>query len=202
MKSKSAAKSGKAQSPYRLGSYYLIQRSGIWYIYGTTEERRFRFSTKCADLPSAKKVLENFFHETESGWRNAGADDDWKTVADAVWKRHKHGAMKRGIPFTISPRDVYSAMRSAGFICAVSGIPFVRSARPNAAMPDPWGPSIDRIATAQGYVPGNIRVVCLVANLAMNRYGYDTLLRLANGVMRSAVPVREPDEKQTQWLTI
>jgi hypothetical protein len=185
----------KKKSPYTAGNLYLLARNGIWQICGSTEGKRFRVSTGTNDLRLAKKALDNFAHEVHSGWRDVEPGTDWHEAAKTIWNRHRLGAAKRGIPFTITVGEVYAALKETGFMCAVSGIPFDANIKPNAQLPNPWGPSIDRIEVRQGYSPGNIRIVCLIANLAMNRYGYDALLRLSRGVNRSSMPVREPDTK-------
>lgn len=178
---------------YENGSLYLKNRDGIWYIQGTAEGKRYRVSTRTTNIRNARRVLDNFAHEVLSGWRDIEHNGDWGSVAKIMWNRHRLGSAKRGIPFTISVGEVYAALKETGFMCAVSGIAFNTNIKPNSAMPDPWGPSIDRIEARQGYIPGNIRIVCLIANLAMNRYGYDALLRLSRGVTRSSMPMPEPD---------
>ena len=94
------------------------------------------------------------------------------------------------------------SMERMNFRCAVSGIPLSRRCQPNRE-PDPWSASLDRIENRQGYIQDNFRIVCLAANLAMNRWGYDVLLRLARSVTRSAdqvlcdetVPMADTEEQ-------
>jgi hypothetical protein len=43
---------------------------------------------------------------------------------------------------------------------------------------DPFGPSLDRITPALGYVDGNLRVVCNIVNSAMNEWGTEALREL------------------------
>lgn len=176
----------KSTTAHRVGNLYLILRDGLYYVHGTFEDKRIRVSTKSSDLLSAKRFLDGLAHEMTSGWRsNAIERNEWTTVATVVCQRHRTHSKARGIPFEINKLDVYKAMEVAGFRCAVSGIAFSRR-MPEDRDPDPWSPSIDRIDNRHGYVRGNIRVVCTVANLAMNRWGYDTLLRLSHAVVNNA----------------
>lgn len=184
----------KRESPYAIDGLRLVNRGGVWYINGSRDGERIRQTTGTQDLRRAKVILTDFVHEIDSGWR-AGADDNsisWRSVARVTWKRHRWSAVARGLPFEITVDLVFSLMEATGFRCAISGIAFSR--RPFGGKPDPWSPSIDRIENRHGYLPDNIRIVSSVANMAMNQWGYDTLLRLARGVVRSANIVREePD---------
>ena len=44
---------------------------------------------------------------------------------------------------------------------------------------NPWAPSIDRIDNSKGYEAGNVRMVCVAANFAMNAWGEEALYELA-----------------------
>jgi hypothetical protein len=66
--------------------------------------------------------------------------------------------------------------------CAVTGVEFTFNDTPK----DPWQPSIDRIDSGRGYHLDNVRLVCLIANLAMNRWGEDTLRALARQMVANA----------------
>lgn len=73
--------------------------------------------------------------------------------------------------------------------CAVSGIKFDR----RVGKRSPWMPSIERIDCLDGYVVGNVRWVSLAANIALNDFGFDVLIRLANGVALKASGGLAPD---------
>lgn len=182
----------KSNSAYRVGNLYLIIRSGNYYVHGTHNGKRIRVATNSADLRSAKRFLDDLSHSLHSGWRKSAIDgNEWHTVATAICQRHRTHSKARGIPFEITKADVYKAMADADFRCAVSGIAFSKRA-PGDSNPDPWSPSIDRIDNRHGYVRGNIRIVSTIANLAMNRWGYDQLLRLSHAVvLNSSRPIPE-----------
>jgi hypothetical protein len=57
-------------------------------------------------------------------------------------------------------------------VCAVTGIPLRWD-----LVWSPYSPSLDRIDNNGGYNVGNVRVVCVMANYAMNTFGADALLQ-------------------------
>lgn len=65
--------------------------------------------------------------------------------------------------FTLTIADMSVAVGTAGGRCTLSKIPFEDKG--------PFSPSIDRIDSSHGYMPGNIRIVCLIANVALNNWG-------------------------------
>jgi hypothetical protein len=136
------------------------------------------------------------------GWREGydSADITWKMVAMLACNRHRQSAKTREIPFQLKPADVYRLMETTDFCCAVSGIPFSKKAE-GLGHVDPWAASIDRIENRHGYLLDNVRVVCVAANLAMNQWGHDVLLRLAKGVVRNAaLVIREDSPELTHHL--
>ena len=86
----------------------------------------------------------------------------------------KHRVLKTGIPFTIETDDVERILAEQNWKCAVSGIQFEEPRKER----HPFAPSIDRIRPALGYVPGNIRAVCLIVNYAMHGWGERALIEL------------------------
>ncbi|AZO39699.1 hypothetical protein EJ076_35025 [Mesorhizobium sp. M7D.F.Ca.US.005.01.1.1] len=189
----------KSTSAYRVGPLYLVERGGYYHVNGTHDGKRIRAATKSSDLRSAKRFLDDMCHGLTSGWRQNALDGttDWYTVATVICQRHRTHSKARGIPFGITKADVYKVMQAANFRCAVSGVAFSKRL-PGETGPDPWSPSIDRIDNHHGYVRGNIRVVSTIANMAMNRWGYDTLLRLSHAVVLNAS--RPTPEKLTHQL--
>lgn len=191
----------KANTPYRAGPLYLIQRGETFHITGTHCGKRVRVAAGTDDLRRAKVALDDLLHELESGWR-AGwdtADVDWRAIAKAMCVRHRIQAHRRNMPFEIRSDQVYSLMRASGFRCVLSGIAFSKRASATGAA-DPWAASIDRIDNSHGYLTDNIRVVCLAANFAMNRWGYDTLLRLSKAVVKNSQQAMPEEEKLTHSL--
>jgi hypothetical protein len=186
---------------YQDDELYLILRGKTYHLHGTFDGRRIRKSCGTTDLARAKLVLENHKRELVGGWREDydRADRDWATVAKMVHDRQKHGALARGIPFHLKPAEVYSLMKSTGFRCAISGIPFAKRFAKTGER-DPWAPSIDRIENRHGYTMDNVRVVSIAANIALSDWGLDVLLRLSRGIVRSSVVLAQEPEGLTHQL--
>lgn len=184
--------------------YLAVRENGRYFVSGTLNGIRIRKSCGTKLQSRAEWFLENMKREYISGFEIDYADPnrDWKEVAKLACERQEASAKNRGITFKLKPEDVYSSMRATGYRCAVSGIPLAKRLILGGER-DPWAPSIDRIENRHGYTVENIRVVCLAANYAMNAWGYDVLLRLARGVLRSSVVVSQEDapEKCAPELT-
>ena len=69
--------------------------------------------------------------------------------------------------------------------CAVSGLAFSDERHEDAFVKTPFAPSLDRIDSTAGYLKGNVRLVCMAANFALNQWGDDVLRRLAHGVVET-----------------
>lgn len=88
-------------------------------------------------------------------------------VDKRVRKRHKGGGH-------VTARGLFLLMVEQRFRCAVTGIEFDLSLTRGRA--HPYAASVDRIDCARGYAPGNVRLVLLIANVAMNEWGEQTLV--------------------------
>lgn len=174
---------------YREGKYRVVRRGdGYLQIGCTIDGRRYRFSGG-VDLAEAKAKILAFDTEVGTGWRPGDQKDNnnWLAVARRMWRRHKQNAELRQMVFKLTVPQVYQLLHEANFHCTVSGIAFSRGEKMGPrAISDPWAPSIDRLDNRLGYLPDNVRIVCVAANIAMNAWGFDTLLRLSKGVVRNA----------------
>jgi hypothetical protein len=107
----------------------------------------------------------------------------------------KRAALKRH-PISLTESDMlWLVWRSKGR-CEVSGLPF-DMAKLGDGQWRPFTPSIDRVSSRKGYAMSNVRLVTLIANVAMNGWGEAPLRRLAealvNGVENTAVtPAANP----------
>jgi hypothetical protein len=174
-----------------VGDLYLVERNGIFCVHGTINGRRIRASCRTSDPARAKIFLEDLRREHISGWRESydNPEVSWKFMSNALYGRHRQSAIVRRIPFQIKAADIFGLMNETDFCCAVSGIPFSKKAKFGNGQMDPWAPSVDRIENRHGYLKDNVRVVCVIANIAMNQWGYDALLRLSKAVVRNAAGV-------------
>lgn len=105
-----------------------------------------------------------------------------KTMLD----RHRKGAKQRGIEFTIQLSDVSQALEAQGGVCAVTALAF-NLEKPDGLRIRPWAPSIDRINSRVGYLPGNVRIVCAFVNVAMNGFGEQFFAKVLAPLIDAAI---------------
>lgn len=97
----------------------------------------------------------------------------------------------RLIQFTLTIEEFESLVERAQGRCMITGIPF-EFARVSGSMRRPFAPSIDRIDSAKGYSADNVRLVCVLVNLAMNEWGLEPLMRVARNLVEHERAARVP----------
>jgi len=83
-------------------------------------------------------------------------------IATLVRHARTRGRRER-VPATLSRAD----LGTLPTVCPVLGVPIEYGASRSGAA-NPYGPSLDRIIPRLGYVPGNVRIVSVRANLLRN----------------------------------
>jgi hypothetical protein len=101
----------------------------------------------------------------------------------AVLIRTRRSARSRNLAVEIGLEFLRSLWDAQQGYCAVSGLAFTDEHHNEAFVKTPFAPSLDRIDSSKGYVKGNVRLVCMAANFALNQWGDDVLRRLAHGVV-------------------
>ena len=101
------------------------------------------------------------------------------------WVSHARGnAKKRRLAFEVTPKFLASLAVEQKFKCAVSGIDFeFKSAVMREYRRYPFAVSVDRIDSDLGYRPGNVRLVCLIVNLARSDFGDEALVKMARAIV-------------------
>jgi hypothetical protein len=99
-------------------------------------------------------------------------------------ERARYRNRKKGVPFNITIDHLREVATRCNGYCEVTG--------KDLDDEGPFRPSLDRIDPKQGYVIGNVRIVCLVANTAMLHYGEQALLALAIAMCRSRGFLMQP----------
>ena len=79
-----------------------------------------------------------------------------KLVRDARYR-----SKRKRLPCTITPELVCSQIELG--VCSMTGLPLALALDATARG---YAPSLDRIIPELGYVPGNVRVVCHIVNVA------------------------------------
>lgn len=92
-----------------------------------------------------------------------------------MWLRAKIRAQRDGAPFSITPEDIVIPKR-----CPVLGMKLKAGARSGG---DDCSPSLDRIVSSRGYVPGNVQVISHLANSMKQHATRAQLVRFAEWVL-------------------
>ena len=82
----------------------------------------------------------------------------------------------------LTGNDLVAMWKRSKGRCAISGLPFNSVSVGRGRARHPFAPSLDRIDPNKGNTPDNVRLVCAVANFAMNAWGLPTLLVLAGAI--------------------
>jgi hypothetical protein len=97
-----------------------------------------------------------------------------------------------GLPCDIDTAYLGRLLLQQKYCCAVTGIP-LELTRPQDRTyhRDAFGPSLDRMVPAKGYVRGNVRITCSIVNIAMNEWGLEALLRVAAALRKKRCAPRD-----------
>jgi hypothetical protein len=93
-----------------------------------------------------------------------------------------HRSRRLGLPCEIDAHFIDRLLVDHRWRCAVTGIQLTAPAGRAEFQRNPFGPSLDRIHPAEGYVPGNLRIVCNILNMAINEWGMQNLLVLVRAL--------------------
>jgi hypothetical protein len=163
-------------------SYTLYSRGGLWYVNFVADGRQSRLSTGLRDFAEARALVE----ELRRRWTpQAGVEVNAKHLARMIERaRYKHRS--KGVPFGLTMAHLREVAARCGGFCEVTGHRLEDSG--------PFRPSLDRITPSVGYVPGNVRIVCLITNTAMLHYGEAAFGELAIAYCRRIGVVSEPTQ--------
>lgn len=106
----------------------------------------------------------------------------WKYCIQTAYAAEARSIAK-AVPCTIDAHFIDGLLVDQQWCCAISGLPFVAPGEMGRKFrKDPFGPSLDRIVPAAGYVPGNLRVVNNIVNSAMQEWGLESLLVVLSAI--------------------
>lgn len=149
---------------------------------------QLRWYWQCAGFPLVRLPDDETKRRAEAKRLNG-----WGLVAggqarfwESFWLAAKKRAQSRGVEFTITLEHFLGVVKRSGGRCEVSGLAFETNLIEKVGIGNPYQPSIDRIETRSGYVPGNCRLVCLAVNIAINKWGDAVFLRIAEAATKRA----------------
>lgn len=103
--------------------------------------------------------------------------------AKVLYLQTKNRATRKGMLFTLTKEEFAKLVDESDCRCAVTGIQFEDSPPVKRHGKRAFAASIDRRDSAIGYTAENCRLVCVAANLAMNWWGEEVLVRMAVGLI-------------------
>jgi hypothetical protein len=95
-----------------------------------------------------------------------------------LYHRAKIRAPKRGLTFNLTQEHLMELWARQGGCCYYSGLSMTTDGRAR----DPFGLSLDRVDSTQGYIQGNVVLCCWGVNTAKQEFTLEEFLTLCRGV--------------------
>jgi hypothetical protein len=154
----------------------LVSRCGCWcptqrIITMSTRQSRDVINAKRQARRKANPLLVK---QQQDRYRAAHPKQYWITN---VFNEAKKRAARKGLLFTITKANIFDVFPTDNR-CPVFGVPFVFN--PGTRCWQPMSPSLDRIIPSRGYVPGNVIVVSMKANLIKSDATPDDIRKVAD----------------------
>jgi hypothetical protein len=157
------------------------------YYYWDGRSRGYGEVSLGSDRAEALELLAEYeagAHAPPKRRRVVNQDPGWLALP-TVLKDAYRGAMWRAAQCDwdcLTPEDLGELWRRSDGRCEVSGMVLELD-----NIGGPYMPSIDRIDSRRGYEKANCRIVCTLVNYAMNMWGEEPLLRVAECLLRRRV---------------
>lgn len=145
----------------------------------TARRRRIFRCNKCWSLRAVDEYMRNWRRCADDGDgavnRQYTAQRSLRGKAYSILMAAKRRAHKNDMQYFSSDADIDNVMaRIVNGICEISGVKFCYGIAGRH-----WNsPSIDRIDSSRGYTIGNVRIICVALNMALNEWGDDGLKKL------------------------
>lgn len=189
----------------------LYKRGNIWWLDVTFNGKSFRRSTKQMERDCAQEVHARFITQLRQHQGSAlvlSVDDElvhnseWDKLIKAelnkgdggfvglLCRRSASRAKQYGMTALLTYADVSKLLMSSNGYCTITGAPLSFSGVT-------WfKPSLDRIDNTKGYSLDNVRVTCIIANLAMNKWG-EVALRQMCAYFSKKIMLESPSKTAT-----
>lgn len=162
------------------GRYYLVK-----YIGMAEGKRKYKWTALTKDLTSSTLMASNI---TKGDIRIIGFGEckaELKAFISKAFRSCKRRSEDRGITNNITLDMLLAMAEKDGWRCSVSGVKYdLRQLSKHHGRP--FAPSIDRIKPELGYTEGNVRLVCLSTNYAMNQWGEEIFGVLARSFIKNS----------------
>lgn len=179
----------------------VFRRGDIWWYRVGRKIRKSSGSTDVRDAIEQRRIVI----AANRHWR---VKNEWQAYIEALsmqknnWLVRTHASVRkrssnRGWQTYLTIEELTTAVLASNGLCSITGLPFARDGINAQAKRDPFSMSLDRIDSAFGYGPGNVRIVLLAVNLAMSHWGEQALttiaMALAQKHLADQVNLRRPN---------
>lgn len=152
----------------------------------TTEESRAKARARYAQDPERHKEYHRVWREKNKTRIAAYRADERKHKTVSYFMREtKSRATKQKVPFALTEGLLEGLL--ASMTCSATGLPLSWDWE-GEGRANPWAPSIDRLVASEGYVPGDIRIVCWIYNSAKLDWPESFVLSMAKALVNKESP--------------
>lgn len=120
-------------------------------------------------------------YKAEKGYSKSYRNTNWLVMTARAAAGHAiRRAAKKGVPCNITSDYLASLVTDSNGVCALSGLPFLRTPQPGIA--NPMSPSIDRVRPELGYTIGNVRFILHALNDLKGSGTDEDVIRICHAV--------------------
>jgi|GEM_PF-1543446 len=120
-------------------------------------------------------------HRSSGLTYRGGSPTDWKAEINRVFTSARIRARTQAMEFGIDRRSLTDILEEQEYRCAISRLYFDHTGY-ESCHAKPFAMSIDRVDTRLGYTSRNVRLVCLIVNVALGQWGLPAVERMAAAV--------------------
>jgi hypothetical protein len=164
------------------------------------------------DLPKGAHVVKvqgkTYYYLWRGGPRFYPGDTDLpeqgkskrEHVAERLLKRTARRAKERGNEFSIDLAWVVKELTKHNDCCCLTGIEFDYGGTRVGYRVNSDAPSIDRINNRQGYTRTNSRIVLTSVNIALNEWGFESFVRIAEAMVQRQGSIKRQEKAKKRVL--
>jgi hypothetical protein len=158
----------------------ICPRCGKPGEFNRSNTKRSGFQSKCRVC--TRQIAANDRANNPEKLKKRQADYNAKAPWRNMLRSARARARERGVPFSITMTDLEAAWPKDGN-CPVLGTPLVRNVGFHGGSDQ--SPSLDASIPSLGYVPGNVRIISLLANRVKQDVTDPTILEKIAHYMRT-----------------
>lgn len=174
-----------------------LSQSG-YFPNGTPRFYLRGFSQKAIPMPCASCESDEFrdFYLVASG--SLEIPKSIRSILVNCRSRAIHRSRVKGLECSITTDHILEMLRVQGWRCALTDVEFDFRSAANAKR-SARRPSIDRIDPSAGYVPGNVRITTVIANIARADFTDEDFYDMCEAVTRTRKERKVPTHKNSNF---